>query len=236
MINKHKSNKVNTLICLIFILIFNCNKASLKEYELNGNYPIQNAINITINGKKQSTLYPLNIYLKLYTSIPKKKEIPKFESANYSYTGFIENNLIKLDINEGRYFGILEIDNHQYYPMLFSNFASIRIIFGFTYSQNVFGETKLETFASDTCVWKSIENTFYLKQIVCPPLLINKTHKFSAIVNIDESATFSETKTVGLWFAAVYTSLYTISPAGLIIRIVFGPIAVERKITENLTK
>ena len=51
---------------------------------------------------------------------------------------------------------------------------------------------------------------------------------------IEEESSFSSGGTAFIWLLASYISIMTESPAGVIIPVIMGPFALERKIDHNL--
>lgn len=227
----------NLLILILFISInLYCNPATVKSNDSIQTVKTINAISIKISGKNSRALYPLMIKLELTSDLPKPEKYPIFDNVAFSYFGVVKRDDISLDINKGEYYGILELSDNQYYPLLYTNFANLNIKFGFFYALEPFNKKRITNFTEKECRWEYIEGSFGGQEIICPKLIIDENHKLNIEFDIDDRTKFSSRNTFFIWFSALYVSFSSLTPAGIAVPVILGPIGMERKIHQNLTK
>jgi hypothetical protein len=238
MVKKIKTSKISIFLnIVIFSLItFQCSPVSVKTDYKNEKILIKDAITINIQGAKKNAPFPVTLRIKLFTELPSIDEYPVFNNSQFSVDGDIKNEKVRFDVNKGTYYGVLEINNNQYFPLIYSDMANINFKFGFTHSLTFLSKGEIKNFPEFKCKSSIIEGSFGREEIVCPPLRIDENQKLNLTVKISDKSDFSERGTTVIWIAAIYVSLTSLTPAGIAVPIFMGPIAVERKIENDIVK
>lgn len=234
--SKNKLFKIINYFILIFT-ISNCNSSFIrKEVKNEEKLPlIEDAIFIKISGQAE----PLKVKLKLKPSLPDKADYPKLETFPISAEGETFDGIIKLDVPAGKYYGILEINNTKYYPLLFTDMSRMNIFFGFYPGEHTFlNLSQREIYENKVKSCENSEKSALIKTPLitmnCGALTIDESNKVFLEFKIEEENSFSAEGTFFIWVAAAYVSATTNSPFGLIVPAVMGTFAMERKIEHNL--
>ncbi|HRG46806.1 MAG TPA: hypothetical protein PLX69_02015 [Leptospiraceae bacterium] len=222
---------------LLIYILANCNSAFIKKEVKNEEKStlIEDGISIKITGHYD----PAKVTLKLKASLPDKNDYPEFNAFDISAEGKSEDGIIKLDIPAGKYYGILEIDNTKFYPLLFTNMSGINVFFGFYSGESTFLNLSPRAIYENRikqCEYKEISSIVSSPRLTlnCGVLTIDPENKVFMEFKIEEESSFSSGGTAFIWLLASYISIMTESPAGVIIPVIMGPFALERKIDHNL--
>ena len=198
-----------------------------NESELN---MIQEAIVIkTMDFDSDSLVYTPMIGVKVYKYFPtfndereNRKESDLFFSSTYHLN---ENKPVFIKLPKGEYFAKIQIIDTRIYPFITTVHSDINIYFGYYINK----KAEYLKFDSDECVILESSSLEVNEKIVCPILKINEIDKLELIffqkdMKLNGGAT-------GLpWVAAILVSLQTVSPFGLLVPIIMGPIGFEKKI------
>jgi hypothetical protein len=235
-IKSKKMFKTILYVTLISILS-NCNSAFIKKEVKNEEKspPIEDAIFIKITGNSD----PVKVKLKLKANLPDKNDYPDFDKFDISAEGKSFDGIVKLDIPKGQYYGILEINNTKFYPLLFTDMSGINVLFGFYPGERTFlnlSPRAIYENRTKQCEYEEkspIINTPILT-LKCGALIIDENNKVFLEFKLEEESSFSSGGTAFIWLFATYISVMTESPAGLVIPAIMGTFALERKIEHNL--
>ena len=225
--------RIKRNILFLIFFFFQCSSSSLKTEVRNVESAqiIEDGISIKISGHQ----FPYRINLKLTPTIPDKDDYPEFKSFVIDVNGKAEDHLIQLSVPAGIYYGLLTINNTEYLPPLYTDFSGLNIFWGFDVGETtLYGRGKIIETSLRSCEYKTSTINFPICQLNCGRLAIDSDNKIAIELKIDPVSDFSNGGTATIWLGGLFISLQTRSPAGILVPMLMGPIAFERKINHNL--